>query len=481
MKRKILLSTGDLELATRGRWRNLPDGDLEITGVNFNPRRVADGDLFIVRNWKAADGVDAEGLVGQAFRQGAVAALVQTGALPDSSNPLLEAPDPYTALQAIAACANMKYAGLRILVTGSHGKTGFKTQLHHLIVKQIPAHANIDSGNKSAAIWRALASIPERTRVMIVEVAVPSRSFAERGASLIRPDICVITGIGPEHLRSHKTMDNLIRNKAITVTGLRPGGKCLLNADDAYYPMLRSEVKNLSPCEILSFGSAPECHGRLLEARFDDLRWRTRAEILGEPVDYDLPLWEDYAPLASVSALLAAKLVGTDLRACAAEYADYRNFESSGNMYRIKTAKGDILLYDQSRRGELKGFESMFELMSRLHPGRGGRKIAVVSEFINQEDNPGVTIDEGRMRSLMQAAGIEILFTVQGFRQHEGAVPPGVEWRLHGDAPEDIRKELLHTVRENDIVFVRGVQSAGMSTLISALLNSKGGSVEKIY
>ena len=133
-----------------------------------------------------------------------------------------------------------------------------------------------------------------------------------------------------------------------------------------------------------------------MEASFSEFVWRVRADILGKLIEYDLPLWEDYAPLASVSVLLMAKLLGADLQACAAEYADYRNFESSGNMYRIKTAKGNIWVYDQSRRGELKGFESMFELMSRLHPEGGGRKIAVVSEFINLEDNPGITVDVGK-------------------------------------------------------------------------------------
>jgi hypothetical protein len=120
-------------------------------------------------------------------------------------------------------------------------------------------------------------------------------------------------------------------------------------------------------------------------------------------------------------------------------------------------------------------------LMSRLHPKQCGRKIAVLSEFINWEDNPGVMVDTGRMRSLMEAAGIGILFTVQEFKQHEGVLPTGMEWRLHGDTQEDIRADLLHTVRENDIVFIRGVKSARMSNLVSALLDRKGGTVEKIY
>ena len=81
----------------------------------------------------------------------------------------------------------------------------------------------------------------------------------------------------------------------------------------------------------------------------------------------------------------------------------------------------------------------------------------------------------------MEAAGIGILFTVKEFKRHEGGCSFGVEWRLHGNRHEDIREDLLHTVRENDMVFIRGVQSAKMDNLVKALLNKGAMSVEKIY
>jgi hypothetical protein len=85
------------------------------------------------------------------------------------------------------------------------------------------------------------------------------------------------------------------------------------------------------------------------------------------------------------------------------------------------------------------------------------------------------------MRSLMEKAGIGILYTVGKFKQHGGAVPAGSEWRMHGDSQEDIREDLLLTVRENDMVFFRGVLDAGMGKLVSALLERGGHAVEKIY
>jgi len=206
-----------------------------------------------------------------------------------------------------------------------------------------------------------------------------------------------------------------------------------------------------------------------------------RAEILGERIEYDLPLLERYAPLASVGVLLQAKLLGAEVAACVGEYADYRNFESSGNLYRVPVGRGAVLVYDQTQRGELKGFESTFELMSRLHPQQGGRKIAVLSEFINLEDNPGFQIDIEKMRALMASAGIDLLFTVNEFERYAEAVPAGVDWRKHGKSHEDIRESLLACVQAKDMVFLRGVLASQLGKLTKALLDMGSAAAKKLY
>lgn len=477
----LLLTLRDMERVTGGRWRNLPAGGLEIFGINFYLPQVVAGDLFVYRTREGGTARDVGRAVDQAFKRGAVAALVPQGGISGSARPLLEVADPVKALQDMALGASLKFDGIRVLVTGSHGKTGFKTQLYHLIRKQMVTHATVSSANMEIPVMRVLASLPQGAAVAIVEAAVPARNIGRERAFLVRPDYCVITGIGPEHLKSHRTLENLVRHKAEVVTGLRPGGRCLLNGDDPCFPQLLEAVHSFSACPVLVFGSAPGCAGRLVSAEFAGFHWRVRAEILGEAIEYDLPLLEHYAPVASVAVLLQAKLLGADLTACVAEYDDYRNFESSGNLYRVPVGEGAMLVYDQTQRGELKGFESTFELMARLQPPPGGRKIAVLSEFINLEDNPGFDIDIERMRTLMAAAHIDLLFSVNAFERYAATIPPGVEWCKHGQGPEDIREPLLASVRENDMVFLRGVLAARLGVLTRALLDQGGDAVDKIY
>lgn len=480
-KQPILLLLNELERFTGGKWQHLPSDGITITGVNFYLPCVEPGDLFIWLNRENLSKEDAQGILHNAQKRGAVAAVVPTGIVSDGQLPLLVVIDPLKALQDMALAASLKFDGQRVLVTGSHGKTGFKTQLYHLIHHQKPTHAHLDSNNREAPIFKTLAAIPRQAQIAIVEVAVPYRNIGQDRALLIRPDFCVITGIATEHMSSHKTLDNLILNKAGVVSGLKPGGKCILNADDPHYPALLTAVRQYSSCPVLTFGSASGCEGRLLSANFQDMYWLVHANILGVEIEYRLPLMEDYAPLASVSVLLMASLLGADLPRCAGEYSTYNNYESSGNLYKVNLKDGHFHVYDQTRRGELKGFESMFELMARLP--KSGRKIAVISEFINHEDNPGEWVDIAKMRALMDRAQIERLYTVREFRQYAQAIPKSVQWHKHGETCAEIMDELLAEIRAGDIIFLRGVLKAGLDQAVKQLLAMGVGSPShcKIY
>lgn len=473
----ILLTPAQMKRVTGGRWRNLPAEGIFMTGVNYYLPWVKPGDLFIDL-YSAEASVDKK--VHRAFEMGAVAAMVKKDTFNSINRPLLEVDDTHKALQDLALASSLEFDGAKILVTGSHGKTGFKTQLFHVLNRQIPTHAHLDSTNKQNPIFRTLAAIPRKAKVAIVETAVPAAGIGEDRAFFIQPNFCVITGIGFEHLSSHKSVANLIMNKAAVVTGLRPGGKCILNADDPYFTDTLAAVRSYSDCEVIHFGSSADCCGQLISKKFFDFGWDVHAAIQGQEVTYRLPQIEDYAPLASVSVLLMAQLLGADIQQCARAFASYQNYESSGNLYQVELDNGSFHIYDQSRRGEWKGFESMFELMSRLTPKPGGRKIAVLTEFINLKDNPDAPVDLDRMGEMVKKSGLDLLFSVHQFKEHSSVAKPPINWIKHGETVEDIHDDLIAAINPHDMVFVRGIEDARLDKLVNRLLEL-GKSNKKIY
>lgn len=480
-KPRIYLTAEQIAQITGGEWKHCDTGNLQLTGVNYYLPYVEAGDLFF--DLRKSDEIekDADGSrLARVLKKGVSALVVGKNNSNTFTTPVLLVNHPAKALQDMATATSLQFDGVKVQVIGSHGKTGFKTQLHHLLQGQLRVHAHIDSSNLQNPVWRTLAAIPRDAQVAIIEAAIPTEFAGTDRSFYIRPNHIVLTGIGFEHLSSHKTLDNLIINKVSSVKGLRPGGSVLLNADDPYYSQVLSELRKISTCKVYTFGSDEKDDGYLIHAVFDDFRWRVKSRILGEVIEYTVPLPENYAPLASVSVLLMAKLLDCDLRQSAAQYRSYKHFESSGNLFEVSLAAGRFQVYDQSRRGEWKGFLSMFELMSRFKPVRQGRKIAVISELINRQDNPNAPIDLLEMKVAMTRAGIDALFTVADFKSHVLALPDRVNWIAHEADSAAIHARVLDYVSDNDVVFVRGVEKSRLDKLVQALL-AKGSSVKKLF
>jgi len=220
--------------------------------------------------------------------------------------------------------------------------------------------------------------------------------------------------------------------------------------------------------------------GKLVGAEYNNFEWDVVAAIMGETVRYKLPLIEDYAPLASVGVLLMAKLLNANLKLSASQYINYKNYESSGNLYKIRLNNFPVYIYDQSRRGEWKGFESMFELMSRLEPENKGRKIAILSELINLDDNKNAPIDLEKMRLKFEKAKVDILYTIHDFKEHSIIVSPNTKWSQHGKDIYEIEDSLISSIQPHDMIFVRGIESARLDILVNKLI-SLGDHIEKIY
>ncbi|OIN92986.1 MAG: hypothetical protein AUJ20_05645, partial [Comamonadaceae bacterium CG1_02_60_18] len=286
-KTSIYLSPKQVAQVTAGEWQHCDADRLNLTGINHYLPYVNPGDLFFDLRKPEDIEKDKDGLhLARALNKGVSALVISRSYRNNISAPALLVDNPSKALQDMALATSLQFDGVKIQVIGSHGKTGFKTQLYHLLRNQLRVHAQLDSANLQNPVWRALAAIPQDAQVAIIEAAIPTSFAGMDRAFYIRPNYIILTGIGFEHLSSHKSLDNLIANKVSSLNFLRPGGAVLLNADDPYFPQVLRAVKKVSQCKVYSFGSKDENSAYLIHAVFDNFQWRVKVRILDELVEY---------------------------------------------------------------------------------------------------------------------------------------------------------------------------------------------------
>lgn len=476
---QVEIEANKLPEITGGFWENLPQQSLPIRCFQFARDAVEKNDIYVYWNFEYREKNNSHSAhLNDVKNRGASAAIVPLNIEIDSELPLLRVEDPTQALKDIALETTRATAATKVLVTGSFGKTGFKTQLYHLIKKQFRTSAMLDSKNVDIPIWRALASIHADAQVAIVEVAVPGRGRGSRRSRWVRPNICVITDVGLEHVGSQgKTIDDIIFNKTKVANGIQQGGNFIIPEKANLTDKIRTHIRELCDTNILVFGESDDCDAQLLSAKFNGFSWDVIARIVDTKIEYSLPLLEDYAPKSSLAVLLTAHLLGAELTSAVREYPTYRQYASSGHFYRMGTDDFSFFLYDQSKRGEMDAFKSTLRLISRLKPKPGGRKIAVLSEFTNLEEADKSLVNVEEFATLVDNANIDILFTVHLFPEHINVLKNKAIWRNHSFAIEDIIPEIVDEIGPEDMIFVRGTLKSNLSLLIEKI-NEKFATLE---
>jgi UDP-N-acetylmuramoyl-tripeptide--D-alanyl-D-alanine ligase len=117
-----------------------------------------------------------------------------------------------------------------VAITGSYGKTSTKLYAGHLLRGKYVTQASPASFNNTAGLSRAINErLVPGTEVFVAEMGTYGRGEIRSMCSWIRPEISVITAIGPVHLERMRTLDNIALAKSEI---LETAQVAVLNTDD---------------------------------------------------------------------------------------------------------------------------------------------------------------------------------------------------------------------------------------------------------
>ena len=188
-----------------------------VTGMQVDSRRIEEGDLFVA----VGGGAD---FVEHALARGAAAALVPE--------------DAFAALAAIAGEVRSRSKAHVIGITGSTGKTSTKDILYALCAPHRSTIANEGNYNTEVGVPLTICRIEEDTEVCISEMGMRGLGQIAWLASFVRPDIGVITNIGPAHLELLGSIENIARAKAELIEALPAGGIAVVPEEPLLEPYL---------------------------------------------------------------------------------------------------------------------------------------------------------------------------------------------------------------------------------------------------
>ena len=203
------------------------------------------------------------------FARGASAALVPS--------------DAFAALAAIAAAVRRRSQARVVGITGSTGKTSTKDILFALCAPHRRTIANEGNYNTEIGVPLTICRIEEDTEICISELAMRGLGQIAWLSSFVRPDIGVVTNVGPVHLELVETIENVARAKAELLDALPPGGVAIVPDDRLLAPyLLRTDitVRRVDPEAPVPFRTSYTSAHQLANTRTAV----AVAEVLGVPL-----------------------------------------------------------------------------------------------------------------------------------------------------------------------------------------------------
>jgi UDP-N-acetylmuramoyl-L-alanyl-D-glutamate--2,6-diaminopimelate ligase len=279
------------------------DGDVgvEVSAITRDSRLVEPGGLFI-----AVQGFELDGnrYAADAVRRGAVAVLSAAERQPGTDGAAWIRVEDDRLAMARAAAAYYRHPDRELLavgITGTNGKTttafllesilchaGRRAGLVGTVCSRWPGHEEEAARTtpESVDLYRLLREmVTARCSDAVLEIS--SHALALHRVEAVRLQAGIFTNLSRDHMDFHRDMESYFEVKASMFEGLGPDAVAILNADDARFEDLRRRTR----AEVLSFGASEDADVRAEGAEF--LSTGTRAQLLGPwgelPVACHLP------------------------------------------------------------------------------------------------------------------------------------------------------------------------------------------------
>lgn len=130
-------------------------------------------------------------------------------------------------------------------VTGSYGKTSVKFYLQTLLQGRYNVLVTPGNFNTPLGVTRTIREyLKPAHEIFICEMGARHVGDIKEVCDIARPDHGIITSVGPQHLETFLSMENIQKTKFELADALPEGGKLFLNGDNEYIQEKAAEYSN---------------------------------------------------------------------------------------------------------------------------------------------------------------------------------------------------------------------------------------------
>lgn len=251
-------------------------------------------------------------------------------------------------------------------ITGSYGKTSTKHYLERILSEQFDVLMTPGSYNTPMGVIRTVREMMKPyNEIFICEMGAKQTGDIKEICDLVHPHIGIVTAVGPMHLESFKTIENVQATKFELVDALPADGLAVVNNDFPY--CANRQVENV---ECLRYAVSTPDGAQYRAADIVYTPNGTEFTVLG-PDGFELRLTTRLVGECNISNLLAATIValhlGVDTTKIKNAVAQIEQVEHRLNM---KRTPGGVTIIDDAFNSNPAGSRMAVDVLSHFTDGK---------------------------------------------------------------------------------------------------------------
>jgi UDP-N-acetylmuramoyl-tripeptide--D-alanyl-D-alanine ligase len=293
--------------------------------------------------------------------------------------------------------------------------------------------------NNEIGLPLTLTRIEEDTEVVVCEMGMRGLGQIAELCAIAKPDVGVITSIGPVHLELLGTVERVAEAKAEVVAALPAGGTAIVPEEPLLDPFLGRddiEIRRFGPANVESF------------ERMDGGS-RVVFNLDGDLLQLEFPFTARHQAQNAVAALLSVRALGIPLPKgrVEVELSRWRGEESP--------LPGGGLLINDAYNANPASMRAALEHLAEHE----GRKVAVLGEMA--ELGPTAPEYHREIGGLIHSLGIDEVLSVGELARDYGGE--------HAADAAEAAEKITNLVRPGDVVLVKGSRAVGLEVVAEAL------------
>lgn len=436
----------------------------QFRGVSIDSRTIGEGELFVALKGERFDG---HAFAADAVKRGASGVLAARSVVGQDITvadvPLVMVDDSHRAMIHLAA----KYLGSlschRVGITGTNGKTTTKELAYQLVRATEPtAWRSPGNYNNLFGIPLSILSMPQNCSLAFFELGISKPGEMKELATLVQPEVVLITNIGRSHLEFLGSVESVADEKLNLVRQAKHETVVIYNGDDI---LLRQKILKLRQ-DAVSFGLTKDSNISPDEV-IPEADGSHRVVITGQT--FRLPLFGHHQVYNLLAAYAIFVSLGYDATTLDSESIEFKTAPMRGE---IGNRDGVTIItdcYNANPDSLLSGLESFANLTTTK------RKVVIVGDMLELgRDEQKYHEEIGRSLSSFRF-DLNILVGPCCKVMADSAISAGLDSDAvrHYATADLAGSDIGDLIHDGDIVYVKGSRGIGLERIMPRFSNRK--------